>query len=217
MNSIDIILERMFGILESVKSQRPELYQYLKQVMKYQGTFYPKDTVIYKPGDQVDCAFFISEGFLTRSTKSKDGRQQLLSIFEENEIKAGPDFMHQSPSEFLIEATAGTFVAYITHAQMKAVYSIFPEAHELASLIISQHNRKEAQMRKILLIKGIQLVESFYKCYPKLIDPGSVLSDEKISSFLKISVSLLREHRSALFAAGQLIHPANKYGKSSDR
>nr|WP_068890377.1 cyclic nucleotide-binding domain-containing protein [Pedobacter panaciterrae] len=207
MNSIDIILQRMFGIMNSIKAQNPKLYEHLGQVMKFQGTYYVGNTVLYNVGDPVDRAFFVSEGFVTRSSKSKQGLQQVLSIFEENEIKAGPDFMQQTPSEFLIEATSGTFVAYITHEQMKTVYSLFPEAHELASLIISQHNRKEARLRKLLLLKGVNLVEAFYKRYPKLIEPGSVLIDEKIASYLKISISLLREHRSDLFATGRLINP----------
>ncbi|NRF37591.1 Crp/Fnr family transcriptional regulator [Pedobacter foliorum] len=213
MNSIDIILQRMFGIMDSIKAQNPKLYEHLRQVMKYQGIYYPSGAILFHIGDRVDRAFFISEGFITRSSKNKQGTQQVLSIFEADEIKAGPDFMQQTPSEFLIEAISGTFLAYITHEQLKVVYSLFPEAHELASLIISQHNRKEARLRKLLLIKGIDLVESFYKRYPKLIEPGSVLTDKKIASFLKISISLLREHRSELFATRKLIKPTNKNGK----
>lgn len=209
MNDISIILKYLFEIMDAIKKQKPKLYELLLRLMRYQGTLYTKDTIIFKVGDEVDRAMFISEGFITCS--SKIGKKKLLlNIFEANEIKATPDFMDQKKSEFLIEAIAGTFVAYITYAQMQIVYAKFPEAHELASLIISSHNRKEAKMRQMLLLKGIDLVEAFYLRFPKMTAPGSVLKDAVIASFLKISVSLLREQRAELFATGRLINPIVK-------
>jgi len=209
MRDITLILKHMFEIMDAIKKQRPKLYDLLQDLMRNQGSYYSEDTVLYHIGDAVDKAFFISEGFITRS--SVVGKKKaVLSIFEKDEIKAGPDFMEQKPAEFLIEATAGTYVAYITHKQMKKVYGKFPEAHELASLIVSKHNRKEAQIRKMLLLKGIDLVEAFYLRFPLMTEPGSVLKDAKIASFLRISVSLLREYRSELFASGRLVNPAHK-------
>lgn len=216
MKDITLILKHMFEIMDAIKSQKPGLYVLLQELMKSQGMFYGEDTVLYDIGDAVDKAFFISEGFITRSSVVGK-KKSVLSIFEKDEIKAGPDFMEQKPAEFLIEATAGTYVAYITYEQMKKVYGKFPEAHELASLIISTHNRKEAQMRKMLLLKGIDLVEAFYLRFTLMTEPGSVLKDARIASFLKISVSLLREYRSELFASGRLINPATQKGRNGSK
>lgn len=206
MNDITLILKHMFTLMEAIRPQKPKFYEFLHQLMKRQGQLFTEDTVIYQPGDEVDRAFFISEGFITRS--SVVGKKKvLLSIFEKDEIKAGPDFMEQQKAEFLIEATKDTYVAYITHEQMKKVYTKFPEAYELASLIISAHNRKEARMRKMLQLKGIELVEAFYLRYPLLIKAGSVLKDAMIASFLKISLTALRVFRSELLDSERLLIP----------
>ncbi|MEJ2880432.1 hypothetical protein [Pedobacter sp. GR22-6] len=207
MHNIENILKQLFKIMDRIKPQKPEFYEHLLQVMKYQGQYYAEDTVIYQIGEQVTRAMFISEGFITRSSQIRK-KKVLLNIYEKNEIKAGPDFMFNNKSEFLIEATAGTYIAFITYEQLKEVYQRFPEAQELATLIVSIHNLKDARIRGMLQNKGRDLVYQFYKSYPDMTEPGAVLLDGMIASFLRISERTLREHRAAHFASGRLINPA---------
>jgi CRP-like cAMP-binding protein len=210
MHNIEPILDRMFKALQSVKPQNAKLFEHLRTVMKRQGIYYPENTILYYLKDRVDKAMFISEGFITQSALNKKGNVRILSIIEANEIKAGPDFMQQTPSEFVIEATAGTFVAYITHQQMQQVYKQFPETRELAALIISSHNRKELQLKKLFSVKGIDLVEAFYKRYPKMLFANKILSNEKIASFLNIGVSTLIEYKNKLLDSGRLHYPEDE-------
>lgn len=207
MINIEPVLQKLFKIIENFKPQNPELYIHLTSVMKNQGIYYNETTPIYCVGETVDKLLFISEGFITRSAINSKGNPKILSILEENEIKAGPDFIDRTPSEFVIEATPGTFVAYLTNNQLQTIYQKFPETRELISLIISAHNRKELRLKKLFSVKGIDLVEAFYKRYPKMLKPHSGLTNDKIANYLNMGVSTLIEHKTNLINTDKLPNP----------
>lgn len=209
MPNTDFILTKLFEILETFQSQNPQLYLHLKEVMKNQWIQYNENTPIFCAGETVDKAMFIAEGFITRSGLNPKGNPKILSIYEVNEIKAGPDFIDQSPSEFVIEAIAGTLIIYIKYTQLKQVCQRFPETRELFELILSDQNRKELRLKKLFSLKGIDQVEAFFKRYPKMLKPNTGLTNEKIASYLNIGVSTLIEHKTTLISLGRLPNPTS--------
>ena len=175
--------------------------------MKNQGIYYSESTPIFCVGETVDKAMYIAEGFITRSGLNPLGDPRIVSILEANEIKAGPDFIDHSPSEYVIEATPGTYVVYIKYEQLKRVCEKFPETREFWSKIISANHRQELRLKKLFALKGIDLVEAFYKRYPKMLKPNIGLTNEKIASYLNMGVSTLIEHKTKLIELGKLPHP----------
>ena len=197
----------MVAGLNAVKAQDPALGIHLHEVMKKQSFEYLKKTVLTEIGDKVDKALFIDAGHIISSVFDKRGDKQTIFLFSENDIKAGPEFMKELPSEFYVEAVPGTSGVYITFKQMEEVYRRFPGAQELASLITVEFRIREMQHLVSLHKKGIDRVDEFYLRFPHMLPAGHILTDAEVATFLLLSDGALRRLRRQLSNEERIVDP----------
>lgn len=208
MNDIDVILNKMIAGLNAVKEQDAALGVYLREVMKDQSFEYNKKTMLTDVGDSVDQALFIDTGHIISSVFDKRGDKQTIFLFSQNDIKAGPEFMKELPSEFYVEAAAGTSGVFITFKQMEEVYRRFPAAQELASLITVEFRIREMQHLVSLHKKGIERVEEFYLRFPHMLPAGQILTDAEVATYLLLSDGALRRLRRQLVNEEKIVDPS---------
>jgi hypothetical protein len=203
-DKVDEILNKMIAGLDAVKQQDSGLGIHLRKVMRDQYFYYDKKTVLTDVGGKVDKAIFIESGHLIDSVFDERGDKQTIFLYSPKDIKAGPEFMRALPSNFYVEATAGTCGVFITFDQMAEVYKRFPATQELASLITAEFRIREMKHLVSLHRKGIDRVLEFYLAYPHLLPAGLVLTDADVSSFLLLSEGALRRLRRKLIRQEKL-------------
>ena len=195
----------MIAGLNAVKAQDPALGLHLQEVMRKQTFDHKKKTTLTEIGDKVNKALFIDSGHIISSVFDKRGDKQTVFLFGENDIIAGPEFMKEMPSEFHVEAVAGTSGVYITFKQMEEVYGLFPGTRELASLITVEFRVREMQHLVSLHRKGVDRVEEFYLRLPHMLPPGKILTDAEVATFLMLSDGALRRLRRQLIRKEKIV------------
>ena len=208
MKKHEAVLRQLFRMLESFKQQKPEFYAHLEEVID--ATFFPDDKILYRQDEIIKQIFFLASGTASAYSYNDDGERQTLHIYQQNELIAGQSFTHQSPGTYYLMVCGGSYMLHMTHKQLNEVYSLFPEAEELARLILSAREIKDLRHKKILGLQGIQMVEAFYNDYPELLEPGKVLRDRDVASYLLLAEGTLRGLRNELFRLGKLENPAKK-------
>lgn len=190
------ILNQLFRVLDSFKPQPQTYYDHLAEVMQPQ--YFPDDQVLFERGDIVKRGYFLASGFAIAYYYNDQGERQIIRIYEKNDFMKGKSFIGQSASEEYLMICADSYVLGITHAEMEAIYARFPSVSELSRLILANREVKELEHKQMLSLEGLPMVEAFYKAYPGLVEPGKILVDADISSYLLISERTLRACRAKL-------------------
>lgn len=206
MKNHQAVLLRLFKILEAYKPQKKELYEYLEEA--YKAEYYPYDKILYEQGEVIKDIFFLASGTAVAYSYTDNGDKQLLHIYRENEFIAGQSFTHQTPSLYHLMVCADSFMLHMASTQLKILYEKFPVAEELARFRLSATEAKELRYKKMMILPGIQMVEAFYNEYPELLEPGKVLRDREVASYLLLAESTLRGLRNELLRLGRLKIPA---------
>jgi len=205
-NDISEILKKLFEYLTANGWQEPKMYDLLTGFMK--GKYYPEDEILFEKGDIIDQTYFVSSGFFTFSVYNSKGDKQVTEIAREGEIIATPSFTKQSPSIHDLNVIAGSYAIYLSHSEMEEVYRQYPKAHDLAKNIMASWQEKEQQTKQMLAKRGIDRVLEFYTIYPELLEPGAIMRDAEIASYLLLAERSLGALRTRLFNSGKLINPA---------
>jgi hypothetical protein len=208
MKKHNAILFKLFRLLDSFKPQKPGFYAYLEDTIVPE--FYPDDKILYQYDEVVKKIFYLASGTVVAYNYADNGEKQILHIFRETDLITGQSFTRQTPGAYYLMVCAGSYMLHMTHKQLGLVYRKFPETEELARLILSSREEKEIRHRNILILPGIQMVEAFYNDYPELIEPGKVLRDREVASYLLLAESTLRGLRNELFRWGKLKKPSSK-------
>jgi CRP-like cAMP-binding protein len=199
------ILVQLYKVLDSFKPQQPAFYTYIEEIIE--AEFYPDDKILYEQGEVIKRIFYLASGTVVAYNFTETGEKQILHIFRETDLITGQSFTLQTPGAYYLMVCAGSYMLHMTYKQLNLVYRKFPETEELARLILSSREEKEIKHRQILILPGIQMVEAFYKDYPELIEPGKVLRDRDIATYLLLAESTLRGLRNDLFRSGKLEIP----------
>ena len=69
--------------------------------------------------------------------------------------------------------------------------------------ILANREKKELERRMLLRQPAEKLVTGFYAAFPELSEPGKIIVDADIASYLMINESTLRVHRSKLPTGGR--------------
>ncbi|RKR80592.1 CRP-like cAMP-binding protein [Mucilaginibacter gracilis] len=202
------ILNRLYKLYDTYKPQSAATYAYLDEVIG--AKFYPEDEILYVPGEIIDQIFFLASGNMVAYNFTDSGDKQVLQIYRENEHVAGQSFTRQIPSTYYLMVCAGSYALHMTRNQLDDVYRKFPETQELGRIRLSMAEEKEVRHKQLLFLPGIQMVETFYKEYPELIEPGKVLRDRDIASYLLLAEGTLRDLRNRLLREGLLKLPAKE-------
>lgn len=201
------VLLRLYKLLDSYKPQNAKTYTHLGHVLE--GEFYPQDKVLYGPGEIIDQIFFLASGNMVAYSFTEAGEKQILQIYRENEHVAGQSFTRHVPTTYYLMVCAGSYALRMTRNQLNELYQKFPETQELGRIRLSLLEAKELRHKQLLFLPGIQMVEAFYKEYPELIEPGKVLRDRDIASYLLLAEGTLRDLRNRLIREGRLKMPQN--------
>ncbi|SDF12614.1 cAMP-binding domain of CRP or a regulatory subunit of cAMP-dependent protein kinases [Mucilaginibacter pineti] len=201
MRDNDEIIRRLFKILCSYKEQPTALHDFLKVVMP--AGLKPQREKLFEHNDIVTNAIFVSDGHVAVYGFDGQGDRQLLSLLGKDSIIAGKSFMEQSPSEFELVALPGAYLATISHDHMDYIYANFPDAEELARLIMAA-NQEKAEKRLHLLKRDAEtVILDFYRTNPEFLKTNLLL-DIDLASYLLISEKTLRNVRMKLFRDGRL-------------
>jgi CRP-like cAMP-binding protein len=190
------ILSQLFKELDSFKPQPQAYYDHLADIMEPQ--YFPDDRVLFEKGDIVKRGYFLASGFAIAYYYNDQGERQVIRIYEKNDFIKGKSFIDQNPSEEYLMICADSYVLSITHTEMEAIYVRFPSVSELSRLILANREAKELAHKQMLSLEGFPMVEQFYRTYPGLSEPGKILVDADISSYLLISERTLRACRAKL-------------------
>lgn len=183
-------------------AQSPEYYQYLTERM--QPHFFASDTPLYKKGDTVKKAWFLSSGFGMAYIYKDSGDKQVIRLYTAGALVGGKSFIEQTPSEEYLMACRGSYWMSLTHAEVDEIYILFPDVLEQSRLIMARREQEELEHKQMLGLPGIDRVEAFYKAYPELLSKRKIIRDADIASYLFISVASLRRFRRRLLKSGKL-------------
>ncbi|TCC98845.1 Crp/Fnr family transcriptional regulator [Pedobacter hiemivivus] len=211
-NDISEILKRLFEYLTANGWQEPKMYDLLTTFMR--GKYYPNDEILFEKGDIIDYTFFLSSGFFTFSVYNSKCDKQITEIVRAGEIVSTPSFTKQSPSVHDLNVIAGSYAIYLNHSEMEEVYRQFPKAHDLTKKIMANWEEKGQQVKLMLAKRGIERVFEFYTTYPELLEPGAIMRDAEIASYLLLAERSLGALRTRLFNSGRLTNPATLKNKS---
>jgi CRP-like cAMP-binding protein len=190
------ILNQLSKVLDSFKPQPQAYYDHLAEVMEPQ--YFPTDNVLYEQGDIVKYGYFLASGFAIAYYYNDQGERQVIRIYEKNEIIKGKSFIDQTPSAEYLMVCADSYMLSITSKAMEDIYDEFPSVAELSRLILANREIKELEHKQMLSLEALPMVEQFYKTYPGLAEPGKILVDADVSSYLLISERTLRACRAKL-------------------
>lgn len=206
MKKHQTVLLQLFRVLEAYKPQKKELYAYLEEV--YEAEYYPYDKILYEEGKVIKDIFFLASGTAVAYSYTDKGDKQLLHIYRQNEFIAGQSFTHQTPSPYYLMVCADSYMLHMAFTQLKILYEKFPVAEELARFRLSATEAKELRYKQMMILPGIQMVEAFYNEYPELLEPGKILRDREVASYLLLAEGTLRGLRNELFRMGRLVNPS---------
>jgi CRP-like cAMP-binding protein len=190
------VLDRLFKALDKYKPQSPAYYKHLAEVIK--PRYFARNEVLYEQGQVIDKAYFLSSGFLTANYYNHKGDKQLINIYSTDEIVSGKSFTSQHPSAYELMACKDTYVLYLTYKQVNVIYEQFPGTQEQAMFILAGRENKELSRNRMLNQYAGKKVADFYAAFPELSEPGKIMVDADIASYLMISESTLRAHRTKL-------------------
>jgi CRP-like cAMP-binding protein len=196
------IVKRLFKLLCSFKMQPQELYEYLRKTMS--GRFYPNREILYRSGEIVKNAFYVSDGYVACYSYDDDFNRQVVGLYGKDSIVAGKSFMSQQASVFEWVALPGAYLMKISHRSMEEVYDSFPESEELARLIIAGMSEKQLERLTMLKAGAEAVVQNFYDQHPDFRVPGTMFTDADLASYLLIAESTLRNVRVKLAKEGKL-------------
>jgi len=199
------VLEQLFKVVNSYLAQPPGYYQYLTEHLQPQ--FFAANTVQYEKGDIVKKAWFLSSGFGIAYIYHDSGERQVVRIYTAGALIGGKSFIEQTPSEEYLMACRGSYWMSLTHAQVDEIYILFPDVLEQSRLIMARREQEELEHKKLLGLAAMEKIENFYKLYPALLEPGKILKDADIASFLLLGKSTLRDIRAKLISEGKLKLP----------
>jgi len=190
------ILNQLFKVLDSFKPQPQAYYEHLSEISQPQ--YFPTDQVLYEEGDIVKRSYFLASGFAIAYYYNDQGEKQLIRIYEKDDIIKGKSFTEQSPAADYLMVCADSYLLSISYEEKEMIYAHFPSVAELSMLILASREAKELAYKQMLGLETMLMVEQFYKTYPGLADPGKILVDADISSYLLISERTLRACRAKL-------------------
>jgi CRP-like cAMP-binding protein len=205
MKKFHPVLQRLYRLYDTYKPQSLATYAYLDDLIE--AKYYPEDKILYAPGDIIDLIFFLASGNMVAYNYTASGDKQILQIYRENEHVAGQSFTQQTPATYYLMVCAGSYALHMTWDQLDDVYQKFPDTQELGRIRLSKAEAKDLRHKQLLFLPGIQMVEAFYKEYPELIEPGKVLRDRDIASYLMLAEGTLRDLRNRLLREGRLKIP----------
>jgi len=168
------------------------------------GKYYPDREIIYHKNYTVKDALFVSDGFVACYSFDDNGNRQVIGLYGKDTIIAGNSFMSQQASEFDWIALPGTYLMKISYRVMDEVYTSFPDAEELARLIIAVMAEKELKRLTLLKEDAATVVLNFYQNHHQFSTPGALMSDGDVASYLLIKLSTLRNTRVKLLKDGKL-------------
>ncbi|MFD2871930.1 Crp/Fnr family transcriptional regulator [Mucilaginibacter ximonensis] len=190
------ILDQLFKVLDGFKPQPQAYYDHLAEVLHPQ--YFPDDQVLFEQGDTVQHGYFLASGFAISYYYNDQGEKQVIRIYQQNEIIKGKSFTQQSPSAEYLMICADSYVLSVSHQDMETIYERFPSVAELSRIVLAHREVRELEHKQLLAKETLLMVEAFYKAYPGLSDPGKVLVDADIASYLLISGRTLRASRAQL-------------------
>jgi CRP-like cAMP-binding protein len=202
MGRHDILLLKLFRVLDSYRPQSERFYKHISETVH--GKYYAADEILYQQGQVIKDVYFLASGNMITYRYTDSGDKQLLNIYQANEIVFASSFTLQKKSRYNVMVCADAYLLSVDHKQMREIYKRFPEVEELARMIISDRESKELKRNEMLIEPGIQMVEEFYKNYPELLEPGKVLRDSDIASYLLLAEGTLRTLRNRLLHTGHL-------------
>jgi len=203
------LLENLFSELGSFKKMPPEFFQHLQDAMQEQKKYYPEAEVLFDQDDLVKNAYYVARGTVY-AYRIENGEKRVLYIYKQHDIIAGNAFMHQKESLYYLKTCSDSFLYWITYDQMAEVYTKFPEAEELAKLIVSNREDREVTWKTMLNQKATATVKDFYTLYPELLKRQKGLTDPDIATFLHLAEGTLRGLRNKLLKGAILKLPAKK-------
>lgn len=190
------ILNQLYKVLDSFKPQPQAYYDHLAEIME--PHYFADDEVLYEKDETVKRAYFLASGFAIAYYYNDQGERQVIRIYGQNEFIRGKSFTDQNPSAEHLMVCADSYLLSLTHHEMQHIYQRFPSVEELSRLILASREAKELEQKQMLSLEGLPMVEAFYKTYPGLAEPGKVLIDADIASYLLISERTLRACRAKL-------------------
>jgi len=202
MRNHEEIIKRLFKILCRYKEQPVALMEFLLKEMT--GKYYPDRYSMYHKGDTVREAFYVSDGYVACLGFDDLGDKQVISIIGKDSIIAGKSFTAQEPSAYEWVCLPGVYVMRVSYVSMKEVYEKFPDAEELARLIMADISDKELERLKLLKRDAETLVYTFYVNHREFLDNPGMMADRELCTYLLISESTLRNVRQKLFKDGKL-------------
>ncbi|EHQ26182.1 Crp/Fnr family transcriptional regulator [Mucilaginibacter paludis] len=197
MRNHEEIIKRLFKLLCSYKIQPEALREFLQAVMT--GRLYPEREILYEHNSTVTDAIFVSDGFVACYGFGENGDRQVAGIYGKDSIIASKSFTSEQPSAYEWVALPGAYLMKIGYNHMKTVYATFPDAEELARLVMADAADKDLQRVHLLKRDAESLVYEFYKKdFPEFYLPGGLMVDSDVASYLLISESTLRNTRAKL-------------------
>ncbi|MHB8205894.1 Crp/Fnr family transcriptional regulator [Mucilaginibacter sp.] len=160
--------------------------------------YFAKDEILHEQGQVIDKAYFLSSGFMIASYYNDKGDKQIISIYSNDEVISGKSFTGQTPGDYELRVCKDTYVLYLTYNEVKVIYERFPDTQEQAMVILASREKKELVRNRMLNQDAEKKVADFYATFPGLSEPGKIIIDADIASYLLISESSLRAHRAKL-------------------
>jgi len=190
------VLDQLFKVVNSYLPQPAGYYEYLAEHLQPQ--YFANATPLYEKGDLVKKAWFLSSGFGMAYVYKENGDKQVVRFHTAGALIGGKSFIEQTPSEEYLVACRDSYWMSLTHAEVDEIYILFPDVLEQSRLIMARREQDELEYKKLLSNEALLKVEEFYKTYPGLSEPGKIIVDADISSYLMISERTLRACRAKL-------------------
>jgi len=188
------VLNRQHYILDQFKVMPAAYYSYLDEIM--QPKYFAESEVLFRQGEIIDKAYFLSSGFMLANHYDENGDKHVINIFAQDEIISGKSFTEHTPSDYELVACKGAYVLYLTYDEVNTIYEKFPPTQEQAMIILADKEKKALDRSRMLNQVAEKKVADFYDRYPELKkQPGKIIIDADIASYLMISESSLRAHR----------------------
>lgn len=196
MKKHEPVLAQLFKILNSYLPLPAGYYEYLTEHLQPQ--YYANDTPLYEQGELVKKAWFLSSGFGMAYFYKDSGDKQVARLHAPGALIGGKSFLDQTPSAEYLMACRDSYWMSLTHGEVDEIYALFPGVIEQTRLIMAGRELDELAYKKLLGNEALVKVAEFYKMYPALSQPGRIIVDADISSFLMISQRTLRACRAKL-------------------
>lgn len=168
--------------------------------------YYPEDKTLFIKGQQITSTYFITDGYMTCS---EFPGEQVVDIYGHDQLVAAPSFNDNSPTAYDLKVIGGTYVIYLSYAEMEDIFISFPSAERLFKFILNHYKKLDTERLVMISKHAIASVNEFYVRFPELlVKGGGMLKDSIIASYLLMDERTLGRNRAKLIASGKLNYAA---------